>query len=62
MREWPETVDTVGSLIEKLKQYPINMPVGIYYNPFDEIEMKILIKTDDNYPYDRPDFRYLNIE
>lgn len=62
MREWPKTKETVQSLIDKLERYPLNMPVAIYHEPFDEIEVQVATMTDSNYPYDRPDFDYLNLE
>lgn len=60
---------TVGELIEKLKQFPLDMPVAcdgnIYYPPdngYYDIEISQRTWVDSNYPYNRPDFEYINIE
>ena len=60
---------TVGELIEKLKQFPLDMPVAcdgnIYYPPdngYYAIEVSQWTLVDNNYPYNRPDFEYINIE
>lgn len=60
---------TVGQLIEKLKEYPQDMPVAvcgdIYYPPEYEgnkIEVSQRTWVATNYPYNRPDFEYINLE
>ena len=60
---------TVGELIEKLKQFPQDMPVAcdgnIYYPPdcgLCDIEITRRTWTHSNYPYDKPDFEYINLE
>jgi len=60
---------TVGELIEKLKQFPLDMPVAcdgnIYYPPdsgYYDIEVSQRTWVDSNYPWNRPDFEYINIE
>jgi len=59
---------TVEQLINELKKYPKDMPVAIMYdiNPSDikdpnSIEVSKYIWVDSNYPYDRPDFDYINL-
>ena len=53
---------TVAELIEKLKTYPQDMPIAIDGDPFAEIEIMQRTWVDSNYPYDRPDFEYVNLE
>ena len=60
---------TVGQLIEKLKEYPLDMPVAvcgdIYYPPEYEgnrIDVSQRTWIHSNYPYDKPDFEYVNLE
>lgn len=60
---------TVGGLIEELKKYPQDMPVAvcgdIYYPPeadYNKIEVSQRTWVDSNYPWNRPDFEYVNIE
>ncbi len=58
---------TVSELIEELKKYPQDMPVACYgdiYYPPEEYKIEISQKTwvDSNYPWDRPDFEYINLE
>jgi hypothetical protein len=52
---------TVKELIEKLKEFPEDMPVGIMYDVHSDIEIHIATWTHDNYPYNKPDFDYVNI-
>ena len=60
---------TVGELIEELKKYPEDMPVAvcgdIMYPP-DHKENILKVEkwtwVHTNYPYDLPDFDYINIE
>lgn len=58
---------TVGELIEELKKYPQDMPVAccgdIYYPPKNyKIDISQRIWVDSNYPWNRPDFEYINLE
>ena len=53
---------TVKELIEKLQEFPQDMPVGIDYDPMSPIEIKIWTWVHNNYPYDKPDFDFVNIE
>lgn len=58
---------TVGELIEELKKYPQDIPVAccmdMYYPPEDHpIEITQRTWVDSNYPWDRPDFEYINLE
>lgn len=60
---------TVGELMEELKKYPEEMPVAvdgcIYYPPeWGENKIEISKRTwvDSNYPWNRPDFEYINLE
>lgn len=60
---------TVGELIEELKKYPEDMPVAvygnIYYPPeseYNKLEISKRTWVDSNYPWDRPDFEYINLE
>ena len=60
---------TVQQLIEKLKQLPQDSYIAILNdigwrskdNP-DNIKIKKYTWTHDNYPYDKPDFEYYNLE
>lgn len=60
---------TVGELIKELQKWPEDMPVAvecdIYYPPeadYNKIEVTKRLWEDTNYPYNRPDFEYINIE
>ena len=60
---------TVGELIEKLKQFSLDMPVAcdgnIYYPPdsgYYDIEVSRRTWYDSNYPWNRPEFEYINLE
>ena len=53
---------TVGDLIKKLQEFPQDMPVAVYYFPFDEITVKKVTWTHDNYPYDQPSFDFVDLE
>ena len=60
---------TVQQLISELQKWPSDMPVAIMYgiNPSDimnphHIELKQCTWIDGNYPYNKPDFEYLNLE
>lgn len=58
---------TVGELIEELKKYPEDMPVAccgdIYYPP-EKCTIEVSQRTWEhtNYPYNKPDFDYINLE
>lgn len=56
---------TVAELIERLKNYPQDMSVGIdgdfEYPDGREIEISIHTWVHSNYPYDLPDTEYVNI-
>ena len=53
---------TVKDLIEKLKQFPPDMPVATGYDVFEEVYVSIKTWTHTNYPYDKPDFHFVSIE
>ena len=59
---------TVKELIDELSKYPQDMPVAvdgdIYYPPeeYRKIEVSQRTWVDSNYPWDRPDFEYINLE
>lgn len=60
---------TVLQLIKELQKWPPNMPVTIMndINPSDiedsnYIKLKQCTWVHSNYPYDKPDFEYLNLE
>lgn len=60
---------TVKQLIEKLKEFPENMPVATinYINPEDIddpewIRVSMATWVHSNYPYNKPDFDYVNLE
>ena len=60
---------TVQQLIDELQKYPKDMPVAIYNDinwgnkdiP-DVIQVQKRRWTHGNYPYDKPDFLYINLE
>lgn len=60
---------TVEQLINELKKYPKDMPIAIYDDinwenkdiP-DVIQVQKRVRVHDNYPYDKPDFIYINLE
>ena len=60
---------TVKQLIEKLKEFPEDMPVATWheFSPSDAdnpnfVDVKIVTWTHNNYPYDKPDCDYVNLE
>ena len=60
---------TVKQLIEKLKEFPENMPGATLndINPEDRddpewIKVSIATWVHSNYPYNKPDFDYVNLE
>ena len=60
---------TVEQLINELKKYPKDMPIAIMYdiNPNDikdpnSIKVSKHTWADSNYPYNKPDFDYINLE
>ena len=53
---------TVKDLIEKLKQFPPDMPVATGYDVFEEVHVSIKTWVHTNYPYDKPDVEYVCIE
>ena len=59
---------TVKQLIDKLQEFPENMPVTTFYdiNPNnvddpDWINIEICTWKPQNYPYYRPSFAYVNL-
>lgn len=54
-------MSTVKDLINILKEYPQDMPVAVWSDPHDEIEVEIKKWTHNNYPYDKPDIDYVAI-
>lgn len=60
---------TVKQLIEKLSEFPMNMPVATIglINPEDRddpdfITVNIQTWEHNNYPYNEPSFDYVNLE
>lgn len=53
---------TVKELIDKLKEYPEDMLVGLDYQPEWGIDLIVRTWTHNNYPYDKPDYEYLSLE
>lgn len=60
---------TVKQLIEKLREFPDDMPVATIrlINPEDIdnpnfIEVNVCTWVYDNYPYNKPSFDYVNLE
>ncbi len=57
---------TVGELIEELQKYDEKLPVAIegniYFPPQTQITVSVKTFVDSNYPWNRPDFDYLNLE
>ena len=60
---------TVGELVRELLKYPNDMPVAVYgdiYYPPEHPSNRLTIEkrtwVDSNYPWNRPDFEYINIE
>lgn len=58
---------TIEELIKELKKYPQNMPVAccgeIYYPPENsKIDITQRTWVHNNYPYNLPDFEYINLE
>ena len=56
---------TVGELIEKLKEFPQDMPVATWsdfqYPDGGEIDVQIRTWVHSNYPYNLPDTDYVDI-
>ena len=60
---------TVAQLIEELQKWPQDMPIAVYDdinwttkdNPY-HIFIKRRTWIDSNWPYDRPEFDYINLE
>ena len=59
----------VRELIEELEKYPQDMPVAvgtnIMYPPeadYNRLEVSQKTWVDSNYPWNKPDFEYINIE
>lgn len=60
---------TVAQLIKELQKWPLDMPVATMYDINPEnisdphwIKLKQCTWVDDNWPYNKPDFEYLNLE
>ena len=60
---------TIAQLIDKLQQFNPQMPVAImddigWYSKDNPDDIKVVIRTwvQSNYPYDKPDFDYVNLE
>lgn len=58
----------VIELIEKLKEFPQDMPVAVFgeinwieKDDPDAFEVSIRTWTHTNYPYNKPDFNYVDI-
>ncbi|MBP5700139.1 MAG: hypothetical protein J6W71_04745 [Methanobrevibacter sp.] len=55
-------VETVREFIERLKKLPQDMPIGTCFDPFSKIEIKESTWVHNNYPYDGPDTKFINLE
>lgn len=60
---------TVGELIEELRKWPEDMPVGVWgdlqyppEHPSNRLKVEKRTWVHTNYPYNLPDFDYVNIE
>ena len=60
---------TVRELIEELEKYPQDMPVAVGMNIMyppeadcNRLEVSQKTWVDSNYPWNKPDFEYVNIE
>ena len=53
---------TVKELIDELKKYPEDMIVATDFQPNWDITPIIRTWTPSNYPYDRDEYKYLNLE
>ena len=58
---------TVGELIAELKNYPQDMPVAVSADimyPPEKYRIEVQQRTwyDTNYPWNRPEFEYINLE
>ena len=60
---------TVKQLIQELQKYPGDMPVATFndisWATKDDphwVRVGIATWVHDNYPYDKPDFQYVNLE
>ena len=60
---------TVGELIEELKKWPVDMPVAAWgdimcppESEYNKLKVEKRTWTHTNYPYNKPDFDYINIE
>lgn len=60
---------TVAQLIERLKEFPQHMPVTIindinWVEKDDPHALRVSVRTwiHGNYPYDKPNFDYVNID
>lgn len=60
---------TVQQLIEELQKWPRDMSIAVYDNinwidkdKPDIIQVQNRVWVDSNYPYDKPDFLYINLE
>jgi len=52
---------TVKELIEKLKEFPEDLPVGVMYDVHADVMVERKTWEHTNYPYNKPDFDYINI-
>lgn len=59
---------TVKQLIEELKKMPEDYPVALMddigwaqKDDPNDIKLKICVWQQSNYPYDKPDFEYVNL-
>lgn len=52
----------VGELVALLQTFSQDMPVALLNEVFSPITASIRTWTHDNYPYDQPDFNYVNLE
>lgn len=52
----------VKDLIRELKKYPQDMIVTVDNDIFSDIEIEVQVWTHTNYPYDKPDVEFLNLQ
>ena len=55
-------IKTVKDLIDKLNEFPVDMPVSLDYAGGDIEEVKIETWVHSNYPYNLPDKNYVVIK
>ena len=52
---------TVADLIQKLQEFQQDLPVAINFDIFETIDVSLETWTHTNYPYDKPDIKFVNL-